>query len=156
MTTSGEAVILNVANAAAIVSMFAVRGVEARLLRVDGAPPLVVADVPRKGAKQTIAFYAHYDGQPVDPAQWTSAPWKPEIRDGRLYARSSSDDKSPIIAMLAALDAVRGAKIAPSVKLLPANMMAVAIPNSNWPIPPGVIWMNRAMYPPTRPMSSIL
>jgi acetylornithine deacetylase/succinyl-diaminopimelate desuccinylase-like protein len=104
-------------NAAAIVSMFAARGIEARLLRVDGAPPLVVADVAKKGAKQTIAFYAHYDGQPVDPAQWTSAPWKPEIRDGRLYARSSSDDKSPIVAMLAALDALRGARIAHSVNL---------------------------------------
>lgn len=104
-------------NAAAIVEMFAKRGVDARLLRVDGAPPLVVADVPRKGAKRTIAFYAHYDGQPVDPTQWTSAPWRPEIRNGHLYARSASDDKSPIVAMLAALDALRAAKIAPSVNL---------------------------------------
>lgn len=104
-------------NAAAIVGMFAKRGIEARLLRVEGAPPLVVADVPRKGAKRTIAFYAHYDGQPVDPAQWTSAPWSPEIRGGHLYARSASDDKSPIVAMLAALDALRTAKIAPSINL---------------------------------------
>lgn len=104
-------------NAAAIVGMFAKRGIEAALLRVDGAPPLVVADVPRKGAKRTIAFYAHYDGQPVDPAQWNSAPWKPEIREGHVYARSASDDKAPIIAMLAALDALRAAKMAPSVNL---------------------------------------
>lgn len=104
-------------NAAAIVEMFAKRGIVAKLLRVEGAPPLVIADVPRKGAMRTIAFYAHYDGQPVDPAQWASAPWKPEIRDGHVYARSASDDKSPIVAMLAALDALRAAKLAPSVNL---------------------------------------
>lgn len=104
-------------NAAAIVEMFAKRGIVAKLLRVEGAPPLVIADVPRKGATRTIAFYAHYDGQPVDPAQWASAPWKPEIRDGHVYARSASDDKSPIVAMLAALDALRASKLAPSVNL---------------------------------------
>ncbi|HEV8658868.1 MAG TPA: M20/M25/M40 family metallo-hydrolase [Thermoanaerobaculia bacterium] len=100
-------------NAEAIKAMFAKRGVEARLLRVADAPPLIVADVRSPRATKTIAFYAHYDGQPVDPTQWNTPPWQPVIKDGRLYARSASDDKAPIIAMLAALDAVR----TPSVNL---------------------------------------
>jgi acetylornithine deacetylase/succinyl-diaminopimelate desuccinylase-like protein len=111
-------------NAAAIVQMFGRRNIEARLLRVEGAPPIVVADVAAPGARTTVAFYAHYDGQPVDASQWTSPPWSPVIRpagavtpESRIYARSSSDDKSPIVAMLAALDALRAARITPSVNL---------------------------------------
>jgi len=107
-------------NASALVDMLARRGVEAHLLRVEGAPPLVVgtwhARAPGGGrAHETIAFYAHYDGQPVDPAQWTTPPWEPVVRDGRLYGRSASDDKAPIVAMMAAVDALRAAKRAPAV-----------------------------------------
>ncbi|MGZ5476287.1 MAG: M20/M25/M40 family metallo-hydrolase, partial [Thermoanaerobaculia bacterium] len=102
-------------NAAAIQAMFAKRQVESRLLRVAGAPPLVIADLRAPGATKTIGFYAHYDGQPIDPAQWSSPPWQPVIRDGRVYARSASDDKAPIIAMLTALDSMRAARIAQDV-----------------------------------------
>jgi acetylornithine deacetylase/succinyl-diaminopimelate desuccinylase-like protein len=104
-------------NANAIVQMFAKRRINARLLRIEGVPPLVVADVPARGAAKTIAFYAHYDGQPVDASQWSNPPWQPVIREGRVYARSASDDKAPIIAMLAALDALAASKIAPAVNL---------------------------------------
>ncbi|HEU4521646.1 MAG TPA: M20/M25/M40 family metallo-hydrolase, partial [Thermoanaerobaculia bacterium] len=57
------------------------------------------------------------DGQPVDPEQWSTPPWEPVIRDGHVVARSASDDKAPIIALLAALDGLRAAKIRPSVNL---------------------------------------
>jgi acetylornithine deacetylase/succinyl-diaminopimelate desuccinylase-like protein len=84
-------------------------------------PPLIVASVPVKGTKATFTFYAHYDGQPVDPAQWSTPPWEPVLRgagpEARLYGRSSSDDKAPIIAMLAALDALRAARAQTSVNL---------------------------------------
>src|SRR5712691_1164982 len=110
-------------NAAAIQAMFEKRGASTRLLTLDGAPPIVVVDLSSPGATRTIAFYAHYDGQPVDAKQWQSAPWTPVMRDAagndvdwrnaapidpewRLYARSSGDDKAPIIAMAAALDAI--------------------------------------------------
>src|SRR5258706_8525137 len=119
-------------NAAAIQAMFEKRGVTTRLLTLDGAPPIVVVDVPAAGATRTIAFYAHYDGQPVDAKQWQSPPWTPVMRDAsgndvdwrnaktldpewRLYARSSGDDKAPIIAMAAALDALPKEKRNPAV-----------------------------------------
>src|SRR5207237_10155910 len=66
---------------------------------------------------KTIAFYAHYDGQPVDPAQWKSPPWEPVIHDGFIWARSASDDKAPIIAMATALDVMREAGVRSNVNL---------------------------------------
>ncbi|HEV7485039.1 MAG TPA: M20/M25/M40 family metallo-hydrolase [Thermoanaerobaculia bacterium] len=123
-----------VRNASAIQAMFEKRGVKTRLLTLVNAPPIVVVDVPSRGATRTIAFYAHYDGQPVDPKQWQAPPWTPVMRDAagndvdwrnaktldpewRLYARSSGDDKAPIIAMAAALDALRAAGRTPNVNL---------------------------------------
>ena len=114
-------------NADAIRAMCEKRGLTTQLLTHEGAPPIVVADLIAPGAKRTIAFYAHYDGQPVDPARWKSDPWKPVMRDEagndvdwrnakaidpewRLYARSAGDDKAPIIAMLAAIDALHSCK----------------------------------------------
>ena len=68
-------------NADAIRGLCEKRGLTTKLLTVEGAPPVVVADLMTPNAKRTIAFYAHYDGQPVDPAQWKSEPWKPVMRD---------------------------------------------------------------------------
>ena len=104
-------------NAQAIESMLQQRGIPAKLLRIEGAPPVVVGDLKKPGAKRTIAFYAHYDGQPVNPAQWDTPPWQPVINGDRIYARSASDDKAPIVAMLAAIDALRAAKVTPQVNL---------------------------------------
>jgi len=104
-------------NAGAIVAMLAKRGIQARLLTLEGAPPLVVADWKSPRAKEIIAFYAHYDGQPVDPAQWATPPWQPVIKDDRIYARSASDDKGTIMAMLAAIDRLQAKKTAPSVNV---------------------------------------
>jgi acetylornithine deacetylase/succinyl-diaminopimelate desuccinylase-like protein len=109
-------------NAAALQEMLVKRGATVKLLTLDGAPPLVLATVPAaKSSAPTFTFYAHYDGQPVDPAQWSTPPWEPVVRgtggEARLYGRSSSDDKAPIVAMLAALDALHAARAQPSVNL---------------------------------------
>ena len=127
-------------NAAALVAMLERRGVTARILEGPGSPPAVFGELRTPGATRTVMFYAHYDGQPVDTPTWASPPWRPVLRDApldaggreipiptgaraelgdewRLYARSASDDKSPIVAMLAALDALRSAGIRPSVNL---------------------------------------
>jgi acetylornithine deacetylase/succinyl-diaminopimelate desuccinylase-like protein len=126
-------------NADTLIAMLQRRGVSARKLETPGSPPAVYGELRVPGATRTVVMYAHYDGQPVDPARWATPPWTPTLRDApldrngrviplpdrggilgddaRLYARSSSDDKSPIIAMLAAIDALRAAKIPLSVNL---------------------------------------
>lgn len=121
-------------NAEAIRRMCEKRGLAAKLLNVEGAPPVVIADLAAPNAKRTVAFYAHYDGQPVDVSQWKNNPWKPVMRDNsgddvdlpnaetidpewRLFARSAGDDKAAIIAMLAALDAVRSLGLQPAVNI---------------------------------------
>ena len=104
-------------NVSFIVDMFTRRGVSARVLRVEKSPPVIVVNLASPGATSTIAFYAHYDGQPVDASQWTSPPWQPVIKDDHIYARSASDDKAPIMAMAAALDGLRAANVAPRVNL---------------------------------------
>ncbi len=124
-------------NADKIVEMLKARGVEASLLENEGTPPAVFGELKVSAEAKTIGLYVHYDGQPVDPSQWTGDPWKPVLREGdpkskeisidgiqgplnpewRLYARSTGDDKAPISAILAALDALKAANIQPSVNL---------------------------------------
>jgi acetylornithine deacetylase/succinyl-diaminopimelate desuccinylase-like protein len=126
-------------NADTLVAMLTRRGITARTLETAGSPPAVYGELRTPGASRTVVMYAHYDGQPVDPARWVTPPWTPTLRDApvdrngrviplpdrggiladdaRLYARSASDDKSPIIAMLAAIDALRAARIPLSVNL---------------------------------------
>jgi acetylornithine deacetylase/succinyl-diaminopimelate desuccinylase-like protein len=120
-------------NATAIAAAMETRGLEPRILRLDGAAPLVVGDLRAPGAKTTIAFYAHYDGQPVDPARWTSPPFLPRLRgtggvdldwhtapldpELRVYARSAGDDKAAVFGLVRAIDALRAAGGAPRVNL---------------------------------------
>jgi acetylornithine deacetylase/succinyl-diaminopimelate desuccinylase-like protein len=124
-------------NARHLMAMLERRGARAQLLETPGAPSAVFGELRAPGATRTVMFYAHYDGQPVDTSQWATAPWSPTLRtkalaDGgavipvptqpgsvqgewRVYARSASDDKSPIVAVLSALDALRASGVAPSV-----------------------------------------
>lgn len=73
-------------NAERIAAMLERRGVKTRLLDGEGGPPVVYGELVAPGATRTIVLYAHYDGQPVDPAEWKTAPWKPVLRDGPLEA----------------------------------------------------------------------
>lgn len=121
-------------NAEALVAMLERREISARILETPDAPVSVFGELATPGATRTLLFYAHFDGQPIGPPeQWESPPFEPTLRSGRLedgasvvrwqeatypladdmriYARSASDDKSPIVAMLAAIDALRAANI---------------------------------------------
>jgi acetylornithine deacetylase/succinyl-diaminopimelate desuccinylase-like protein len=127
-------------NAERLTAMLGRRGFAVRRLSAgEGTPPSLYGELLVPGAKRTLMFYAHYDGQPVDQKGWLSDPFKPVLRSGplgsgteevnlasvtgpldpewRIYARSASDDKSPIVAILTALDALRAAGIQPSVNV---------------------------------------
>jgi acetylornithine deacetylase/succinyl-diaminopimelate desuccinylase-like protein len=116
------------------------RGFDAKLLTVGtGTPPLVVGTLSSPGAKRTVVFYAHYDGQPVTPSQWDSDPFKPVMRSGslhsgegdidwraarppfnpewRFFGRAAADDKASIVAFLSAFDALKAIGRRPSVNL---------------------------------------
>jgi acetylornithine deacetylase/succinyl-diaminopimelate desuccinylase-like protein len=78
--------------------------------RLEAAGPFTVRTLPTPGASvvyaewlgapgaPTVLIYGHYDVQPADPVEkWTSPPFAPELRDGRVYARGVSDDKGPML-----------------------------------------------------------
>ncbi|MCM3874694.1 MAG: M20/M25/M40 family metallo-hydrolase [Pyrinomonadaceae bacterium] len=126
-------------NAALIIEMMKRRGLEPRLLEAGNStvPPAVYGEWNVPSATRTIILYAHYDGQPTDPKQWAGTlPWQPTLRSAaleaggtvlsipkhgekidpewRLYARSASDDKAGVMAILTAVDALKAQGIAPT------------------------------------------
>lgn len=131
-------------NADFIERAFAQRGFAARQLANDGKP-LVYAEFRHAlpGAR-TLLFYMHFDGQPVVPGEWSQPdPWRPVVKrrnaagdwqavpadrltaenldpELRVFGRCASDDKAPIMMMLAAFDALNAAGTAPAynVKVL--------------------------------------
>ncbi len=129
-------------NADYLVAQMQKRGLKPQLLEAADrkVPPVVYGEWMTPGATKTVIFYAHYDGQPTDPADWTgSKPWEPVLRtnslekggttipfpkDGekidpewRIYARSASDDKAGVVAILTAFDALIAQKIKPTVNI---------------------------------------
>ncbi|CAM3939718.1 dipeptidase [Alkalicoccus chagannorensis] len=89
--------------------------------RETGGHPLVYAEYKAPEPAQTALFYGHYDVQPADPYElWDSAPFDPEVRGGRLYARGASDDKGQVFMHLAVFEAMMQTegRLPCSVKLL--------------------------------------
>ncbi len=129
-------------NADLIVQMMKRRGLNPRLLQAESpdAPPAVYGEWNVPGVNRTVILYAHYDGQPTDPKQWTgTSPWQPVFRSAaleaggtvlpmpkpgdainpewRLYARSASDDKAGVMAILTAVDALKATGQMPTSNL---------------------------------------
>lgn len=73
-------------------------GLTAELHTTPGHP-VVVARNAHVSGRRTVLIYGHYDVQPVDPLPlWKSAPFEPEIRDGKIWARGSADNKGQMLA----------------------------------------------------------
>ncbi|MBW2528525.1 MAG: M20/M25/M40 family metallo-hydrolase [Deltaproteobacteria bacterium] len=76
------------------------------VLQLDGVHPYVYADWLHAADAPTVLLYAHHDVQPPGQvAGWTSPPFEPEIRDGRLYGRGVVDDKAGAAIHFAAIEA---------------------------------------------------
>jgi acetylornithine deacetylase/succinyl-diaminopimelate desuccinylase-like protein len=115
-------------NASLLLAMMKQRGLDAEQWETTGGVPVMFGQKLVPGARHTILFYIHYDGQPVDTRRWQQPdPFVPLIRTDtieaggklvadplntpisdswRLYARAAGDDKVPIEAMLQALDSI--------------------------------------------------
>jgi acetylornithine deacetylase/succinyl-diaminopimelate desuccinylase-like protein len=130
-------------NADFIMKMMAKSGIQkVQLLRANtaGVPPAVYGEVNVPGATQTLIFYAHYDGQPVNPAQWAKGldPFHPRLfsdaidkggtaisfpadasykSEWRIYARGSSDDKAGVTAIINAYAAIKKSGLNPKYNL---------------------------------------
>ena len=121
------------ASARFTMAMMKARGisnVQLLLPKTSGAVPSVYGEVMTPGATQTLVFYAHYDGQPVDTTQWMPGthPFRPTISrdwttkrsieayvpgmamenpEWRIVARGASDDKAGVMAILSAWEALK-------------------------------------------------
>lgn len=122
-------------NAALLADMFRKRGFMVETQQVTIGSPVVLAMLDVAPAVGTLTLYIHYDGQAVDSTQWTKCgPFAPCVMapegkvaldaavrafhpEGRIYARSSSDDKGPIMATLSAIDALRATGSKPAWNL---------------------------------------
>ncbi len=93
-------------------------GVKTEIIDTPGHP-IVYGELLEAGAEApTVLIYGHYDVQPVEPLdEWESPPFEPTVRDGRLYARGSADDKGQVHLHLKALEAYRGAVGKPPINL---------------------------------------
>jgi len=61
--------------------------------------PVVVARNAHVAGRRTVLIYGHYDVQPVDPlGLWTTPPFEPQIRDGKIWARGATDNKGQMLA----------------------------------------------------------
>jgi acetylornithine deacetylase/succinyl-diaminopimelate desuccinylase-like protein len=95
--------------AALVVELLTNAGAPARQLELADAPAAVFAEAPGPAGAPTVLLYAHYDVQPPGNLNdWSGDPFEPVERDGRLYGRAASDDKSGIAAHLAVLRAFDG------------------------------------------------
>jgi acetylornithine deacetylase/succinyl-diaminopimelate desuccinylase-like protein len=81
-------------------------GFETQQLRAEASAPAVYGE--RRGRSDfTLLLYNHYDVQPADPLDlWESEPFEPTVRDGKLFARGTSDNKAELAVRLAVLRAL--------------------------------------------------
>jgi acetylornithine deacetylase/succinyl-diaminopimelate desuccinylase-like protein len=87
-------------------------GFRSQILPKAGGHPVVYGELAGTSRERTLLFYNHYDVQPAEPLDlWSSPPFEPAVREGKLYARGACDNKGNIAARLAvirAFQAVRG------------------------------------------------
>lgn len=80
-------------------------GLSSRIFPTPGHP-IVYGERLRDPALPTVLVYGHYDVQPPDPLNlWTTPPFEPQVRDGKLFARGATDDKGQLFTHLKSIEA---------------------------------------------------
>ncbi|HEX9219566.1 MAG TPA: M20/M25/M40 family metallo-hydrolase, partial [Gemmatimonadaceae bacterium] len=96
-------------------------GVPAKIYPTAGHP-VVVGEWRKAQGAPTVLIYGHYDVQPAEPLElWTSPPFEPTVRDGKIFARGSVDDKGQLFLHVKALEAHLATR-----KKLPVNVVIIA------------------------------
>jgi len=81
-------------------------GADVRLIPVKDGPPVIFGELGE--GPRTLLVYNHYDVQPPDPLdEWQSAPFDPQVREGKLFARGVADNKGDLLARVHAVEAYR-------------------------------------------------
>ena len=132
----------NAVNIMEMMKRRSIRQVQLLYPKTKDAPPAVYGEVMVPGAKKTIFFYAHYDGQPADSTKWVKGthPFKPVIINGplgeenqfinistkewgkinpewRIVGRGASDDKAGVMAILFAYEAIKATGFTPAFNI---------------------------------------
>src|SRR5678816_4965037 len=80
-------------------------GLEAKVYPTKGHP-VVVGEWRKASGAPTVLIYGHYDVQPAEPLElWTSPAFEPTVREGKIFARGSVDDKGQLFLHIKALEA---------------------------------------------------
>jgi acetylornithine deacetylase/succinyl-diaminopimelate desuccinylase-like protein len=106
-------------------------GLEATVAETPGWP-LVLGHRAGRPGSPTVLVYGHYDVQPPDPLEaWTSPPFEPEIRDGRMFGRGTADNKGQHLAQLLAVESLLAAtgELPCTVRLLLDGEEEIGSPN---------------------------
>lgn len=90
-----------------------------QLIPTDGNP-VVYGSWDKAPGKPTVLIYAHYDVQPVKESEWDNPPFAPAIKDGKIFGRGASDDKSGVMTTIWAVEAMLNAngKLPVNVKFM--------------------------------------
>lgn len=94
--------------------------------------PIVYGEWLKKKGAKTVLIYGHYDVQPVDPLDlWTSPPFKPVVKDGKIYARGATDDKGQLFTHIKSIEALMAkvGELPVNVKFLIEGEEEVGSPN---------------------------